>query len=239
MNEQQVLDVKEKFKKLMGYAKEYIPERFENIYQMHTSFGSRILTAPASSVDYYHNAFPGGYIDHVLRVVEMSMNLYNFYAENGLSVEGFTKENLVFVAMHHDLGKLGFQGEGREKYLPNDSEWHRKNLGKIYKYNENIPFSLVQDLSLYLLQKNGIEMCFEEFLAIKIHDGLYDDTNKPYFISRTESSGLRSNLPYIVHTADLMSSKHEYSMWKESKNPENEKKEEESAVEFFKKIFDQ
>jgi hypothetical protein len=239
MNEQQVLDVKEKFRKLMGYAKEYIPERFELIYQMHTGFGSRILTAPASSIDYYHNAFPGGYIDHVLRVVEFSMNLYNFYVENGMSVKGFTKENLVFVAMHHDLGKLGFPGEGREKYLPNDSEWHRKNLGKVYKHNENIPFALVQDLSLYLLQKSGISMCFEEFLAIKIHDGLYDDTNKPYFISRTESAGLRSNLPYIVHTADLMASKHEYSMWKDSNNPETEKQEEESAVEFFKKIFEQ
>jgi hypothetical protein len=122
---------------------------------MHTGFGSRILTAPASSIDYYHNAFPGGYIDHVLRVVEFSMNLYNFYVENGMSVKGFTKENLVFVAMHHDLGKLGFPGEGREKYLPNDSEWHRKNLGKVYKHNENIPFALVQDLSLYLLQKSG------------------------------------------------------------------------------------
>ena len=238
MNEQQVLDVKEQFKKLMSYAKEYIPERFEGIYHMHTSFGGRLLTAPASSVEHYHNAFPGGYIDHVLRVVETSMSLYDFYCENGMSVEGFTKENLVFVAIHHDLGKLGFPGEGRERYLPNKSEWHIKNMGKIYTPNENIPFVLVQDLSLYLLQKFGITASFEEWLAIKIHDGLYEDGNKPYYISRQESSSLKSNLAHIIHAADMMASQHEFRTWQKSKNSPEKEDNKESVVKFFEKAFE-
>ena len=37
----------------------------------------------------------------------------------------FTQEELLFAAMHHDLGKLG---DGTKPYyLPQDSEWHRKN----------------------------------------------------------------------------------------------------------------
>ena len=42
------------------------------------------------------------------------------------------KEELIFVALNHDIGKMGFPGEGNETYIPNDSEWHRKNLGKEY-----------------------------------------------------------------------------------------------------------
>jgi hypothetical protein len=42
---------------------------------------------------------------------------------------------------------------------------------------------LIQDRSLFLLQKNRIEMSEKEFLAIKLHDGLYDDVNKPYYMS--------------------------------------------------------
>ena len=44
----------------------------------------------------------------------------------------------LFVALNHDIGKMGFPGEGNETYLPNDSEWHRKNMGKIYKVNPGV-----------------------------------------------------------------------------------------------------
>lgn len=201
----------------MGYIDEYFDdERSEALKNMYESFGKRLLLAPASSINYYHNAFPGGYIDHVLRVIKMSLKLYDFYEENEMSVQGFTKENLVFVAMNHDLGKLGFIGEGRERYLPNDSDWHVKNMGKVYKNNDKIPFSLVQDLSIYTLQKFKVTMNFEEYLSIKIHDGIYEEGNKPYFISRSKDSSLRTNLPYIIHQADLMASKHERKMWEMS-----------------------
>jgi len=205
--------LKNQYLEFMNYIDTYLPDRAESLKAMYESFGKRLILAPASSVDYYHNAYPGGYIDHVLRVVKLSLNLYDFYESNGMSVDGFTKSSVVFVALNHDLGKLGFDGEGNERYLPNDSDWHIKNMGKIYKPNEKIPFSMVQDLSLFTLQRFNVPIEWEEFLAIKIHDGLYEESNKPYYISRTKSSGLRTNLAYIIHTADLMASKHERYMW--------------------------
>ena len=38
---------------------------------------------------------------------------------------------------------------------------------------------------------------------------------KPYFISRMKESKLRTNLPYVMHQADLMAARIEYEMWRE------------------------
>lgn len=230
------------YSEFINYIDTYLSDRAEPLKKMYDSFGNRLVLAPASSVEYYHNAFVGGYIDHVLRVIDFSLKLYEFYEQTNQNLSGFTKSNLVFVAMNHDLGKLGFIGEGRDKYIPNDSEWHRKNMGKIYKTNDNIPFTLVPDLSLYTLQKFNVVVSWEEYLGIKIHDGLYEDGNKPYFIARSESAALRTNLQYIIHMADLMASKYEYSTWKNSKNNSiqnsNVIKESNSALDDFKQLFD-
>jgi hypothetical protein len=129
-------------------------------------------------------------------------------------MSGYTEEELVFVALHHDLGKLGFPGKDGEVYIPNDSEWHIKNQGKIFKHNENNPFALVNDMSLWLLQHYGIPVSFNEMLGIKCTDGLYDEANKPYFISRTKDSKLRTNLPYVMHQADLMAARVEFEKWR-------------------------
>lgn len=75
---------------------------------------------------------------------------------------------------------------------------------------------LVQDRSLFTLQQNGIQVNEKEYLAIKLHDGLYDDVNKPYYISFNPDSKLRSNLVYILHQADFLASKIEYDTWKQS-----------------------
>jgi hypothetical protein len=243
------INSKEQYYKFIGYIDEYIPNRATALKEMYSKFGERLITAPASSINFYHNAFPGGYLDHVLRVTDIALKMYDFYEDYGMDVTGFTKSNLVFVALNHDLGKLGFVGEGREKYILNDSDWHVKHQGKVYKYNDKIPFAVVSDLSLYTLQKYGVTVEFEEYIAIKIHDGLYEEGNKPYFISRTEESGLRTNLAYIVHMSDLMASKHEYKLWKHNGNipKPNAKKQEvkkdnfaeesDKALDDFKQMF--
>jgi hypothetical protein len=54
----------------------------------------------------------------------------------------------------------------------------------------------------------------KEFLAIKLHDGLFDEVNKPYYISFNPDSKLRTNIVYILHQADFLASKIEYDAWK-------------------------
>ena len=50
-------------------------------------------------------------------------------------------------------------------------------------------------------------------IAIKCTDGLYDESNKPYFISRSKDSKLKTNMPYVMHQADSMAARIEYEMW--------------------------
>jgi hypothetical protein len=193
------------------------PNRSASLNKMYDYFEERMAMMPASSVDHFHNAFEGGYVDHVLRVMDCAESLYNTWEASGASVDGFSKEELLFAAMHHDLGKAGFPQENGEVYIPNDSEWHRKNQGKMYKHNPNIPFTMVPDLSLWTLQHFGVLVSWNEYQAIRIHDGLYDDSNKPYYISRSPEAKLRTNMALILHHADHMAARIEYEMWRDKK----------------------
>jgi len=68
----------------------------------------------------------------------------------------------------------------------------------------------VPDRGLYLLTSYGISYTKNEMLAIKLHDGLYDDANKPYLMSWMPETKPRTSLIYIVHQADLMAARIEF-----------------------------
>lgn len=199
------------YEKFISIIDRYITgTRKEQLIQLYTDHAERLMLMPASSIDHYHNAFPGGYVDHVIRVVECALKLKEAWSGFGADIN-FTEEELVFAALNHDLGKIGT--EEAEQYIPNDSEWHRKNQGKMYKNNPDNPFMPVPDRSLFLLQQRGIQVSMNEYIAIKIHDGVYDDGNRPYYISSSKDAKLRSNMPIILHHADHMASRIEYEMW--------------------------
>ena len=107
-------------------------ERKEKLKSMYADLEDRMCMQPASSVNHYHNAFEGGYVDHVLRVIKCADEVHALWTKMGADMSGYTYEELIFVALNHDIGKMGFPGEGNEVYLPNDSEWHRNNQGKMY-----------------------------------------------------------------------------------------------------------
>jgi len=186
----------------------YISEpRTTKLLALYQSQEDNLAFAPASSRASYHNAFPGGYVDHVNRVVEAALKVTKLWDNMGATIN-FTTEELVFSAINHDLGKLG--RDGQPAYLPNDSEWHVKNQGAIYKPNTELPFIPIQDSSLFILQQAGIELTFNEWTAIKTHDGLYDDGNKAYLISSQNESKLRTSLPLILHQADILAARVEW-----------------------------
>jgi hypothetical protein len=181
--------------------------RATKLIALYQSQEELLAFAPASSKASFHNSFSGGYVDHVNRVVEAAIRVTTLWSEMGATIN-FSMEELVFAALNHDLGKLGIGGKPR--YIPNDSEWHVKNQGANYKPNSELPFLPVQDNSLFILQNEGIQMSINEYIAIKIHDGLYDDGNKPFLISGQNESKLRSCLPLILHQADMLASRVEW-----------------------------
>jgi hypothetical protein len=192
--------------------------RKDALNRMYDDFEDRMVLMPASSVAHFHNAFAGGYVDHILRVIDCTKALYATWQAMGADMSGYTEEEMIFAAMHHDLGKVGFPGDGNEVYQVETSDWHRKNQNKMYRHNENIPFTMVPDLSIWLLQEYDVKMSWTEYQAIKIHDGLYDDANKPYFVARSAQAKLKTNLPLLLHHADHMAAQIEFERWRNSQN---------------------
>ena len=209
--------LQENFLKLVGYIDAYIPgERGKDLKMLYNDHAERIMLMPASGNENYHNCFVGGYVDHVIRVIDAALDVAKVWKSFGAQ-ESFTTEELVFAALNHDLGKIGT--EEAEMYILNDSEWHRKNQGKIYKMNPTNAFMTVPDRSLRLLSERGISVSENEWFGIKLHDGMYDESNKHYYISYDVNSRLRTNLPYILHQADQMAARIEYEMWVAQQSP--------------------
>ena len=160
------------------------------------------------------------------------------------SVIEVLKNVLVFAAMHHDLGKVG--DLENDYYIPNESEWHRKNQGKIYSHNPNLQYMKVPDRGLWLLQHYGVKVTDKEYIGIKLTDGLYDEANKSYLMTYNPDWELRSNLPYILHQADMMATHIEYDQWMRSNKTSNgvvtkapKTKDEQKQVDNLKNKFDE
>lgn len=194
------IDVDLQWTQLMNTIHDEITSpRKDNLIKMYEALAEKILTAPASSHSTRHNCFPGGYIDHVNRVVNCSLELYNTWSRLGSNISNFTREELVFAAINHDLGKIGNAKE--DYYIPNDSDWHVKR-GQIYKINGKLTFMKVPDRSLFLLQEYGIDVSENEYLAIKLHDGLYSKGNESYLMGGLPEFSLNCDMPILLHHAD-------------------------------------
>ena len=210
-----VEQIERNFTTFIEYANDLFTNRRDSLMSMYEDLEIKLATAPSSGTEYYHNAFSGGYMDHTLRVYEFAHSLYNTWQELGLVVDNFTTEELAFVALHHDIGKVGFPGETNDRYIANQNDYSRER-GTLYEINPDTPNAQVTDLSLYLLQRYGIRLSWNEYHAIRIHDGLYEYGNKSYFITYDHKARLRTSLPVIIHHADLMATQFEYERWAKS-----------------------
>ena len=207
----QAEQIQKNYEKHLKIIDHYLTERKESVKSMIKHMEDTYIMAPASGKTWYHNAFPGGYVEHVNRVVEFAVKQMKLYAEMGGEID-FTEEELVFAALFHDLGKLG-DGD-RPNYIPQTDKWRQDKLSEMYTYNPELDFMLIPDRSLFILQKFGIKVSQKEFLAIRCHDGVFDDANKAYFFSHVESSRQKTSIISILHTADFLASKVEYDIWK-------------------------
>jgi hypothetical protein len=201
--------IKENWDILMSRIDVYIPEpRRTQLKEFYSKYQERIIMMPAAHKKEYHNAFPGGYVDHVIRVIDCSLKLHNIWEEMGTDVSTYTKEELVFSALNHDLGKMG--DDQHEAYIPQTDQWRKDKLGEDYMFNTKLAFASVPDRSLFLLMSHGIQYSFNEMVAIQTHDGLYDEGNKKYLMTYMPEQKPRTALPLILHQADMMAARIEF-----------------------------
>ena len=197
--------LEENYNKFISAVKSlFTGERLEKLLHMYSmeELGPNLMLQPASGNIGYHNAYDGGYIDHIMNVVNNSIRMMKLYEDVGGKID-FTRDELLFAAFHHDLGKLGKKGV--LNYLPNKSEWHIKNQGKIYTNNPELPFMDLTDRTFLTLNDYGLAHTSNEWFGIRLTDGMYDDANIKYLKTYNPDNTLRSNIQYILHWADHMS----------------------------------
>ena len=177
------------------------PERLKKLLHMYSEeeLGKELAVAPASGYTKYHNCYFGGYLDHVMNVVKYTKKFKDDFVSAG-GVVDFTDEEMFFSAFHHDLGKLG---DGTNSYyIPEESDWHRDKLGRMFNHNEDLISNDVGQRSLFLLNKYGIQFSEKEQLGIILANGAYDEIARKMLINHHD---IGTVLPYIVHMGDLFS----------------------------------
>ena len=136
------------------------------------ALGERLVMCPASPREDQYGAYPGGMIEHSLKVCATMRNL-NKSLGFDLPVGSVLKVGLL-----HDIGKLG--DLSNEYFVEQDSSWHREKLGQFYKFNENLNKMSVSHRTLWLLQHFGIELNNDEWLAIQLAQGSHFEENRFY-----------------------------------------------------------
>lgn len=190
LTEEQILTNWELFNKQV----EKLGDRSTSIKAMLDDLGERLVLAPASSRREFHAAYPGGLVDHSLRVLKYALILWK-------SVDIFKElstDSIIFASLFHDIGKVGMPGStGADYYIPEESDWHRTKLGQLYKVNPDKQKMMNVDHSMLLMLHYGIKPTTEEFLAIRLNDGAYERANESYAMHE----GL---LPTMIHMADRL-----------------------------------
>ena len=193
----------EKFLKIL--EKYFTGERLEKLLHMYSEseLGGNLMISPASGNLNFHNAYPGGYIDHIFNVCKNALAVKNLFTSQGGEPD-FTDEELIFVALHHDLGKLGTKEELH--YHPNESDWHVKNKGEVYTRNSKNSYMAITDRTFFLLNRYGIQYNENEYFGIKLTDGMYDEDNQKYLKTYVSGASIKTPMYHILHFADSMSS---------------------------------
>ena len=205
MKQKSEQELKQNYEKFIAILKKYFTgERLEKLLFMYSEdeLGGNLMVSPASGNTNYHNAYEGGYIDHIFNVCKNAIKMKELFALQGGIID-FTDEELVFACLHHDLGKLGIPGQMH--YIPNDSEWHVKNQGKLFKRNDDITYMTLTDRTFFTLNEYGIKYNEKEYFGIKLTDGMYDEDNQKYLKVFDISKRMKYKIPYVMHWADHMS----------------------------------
>ncbi|TXH11432.1 MAG: hypothetical protein E6R04_02280 [Spirochaetes bacterium] len=120
-----------------------------------------LLISPSSTRTEFHGAFPGGLVEHSLKVLK-NLSVLSTSFEAKLPIE-----EMVVVSLFHDIGKIG---DGtNEYYLPKNSSWHA-DRGIFFEVNPVLSSWKVSQLSLFHLQREGVVLNKDEYMAISSFD---------------------------------------------------------------------
>lgn len=134
---------------------------------------------PASTKTDLVCCYPGGLVEHSLRVLKYMAKLRKVYdLETTLP-----RNSVVSVCLLHDIGKVGL--ESNCYYKPQTDEWKRNKLGQYFEINQRLAHMPVSQLSLMLITSCGIAPTEEEWFAIS---NVRESTKEQYIKSEPKLS---------------------------------------------------
>lgn len=147
--------------------------------QMMNEIGEKIKVAPYSMQLDYGGAEPGALVDVTLNVLcKIGAEINN----NALGSNGGDKIAHPTLAVNQNMLMrvlLLLNIAKAEMFVENPSEWHRRNLGKMYEFADTKTKLKLGQRSLFLCQKYGIQLEEEEFEAFLTIDQA-DDTGERF-----------------------------------------------------------
>jgi len=118
--------------------------------------GEGFIKAPASTMKKLHNAFEGGLVDHIIRVMKHAYNINNGMVDS-LKIP---MKSLIKVVYLHAIGKAHL-------YEPIT---YKSNIGKVYDFNEDITSMSIGERSVYYAVSSGVTLTDDEYIGIINHD---------------------------------------------------------------------
>lgn len=116
--------------------------------------GDSLFVAPATHSTHLYNAFPGGLVDHILKVSKYAIQINSMLPEH-IRIDVFS---LLKICMIHQIGKVNRFKITNEDY---------KNIkGVMYDINEQFNKISVGERSVYYSITNGVKLNEIEYSTI-------------------------------------------------------------------------
>lgn len=144
-----------------------------------------ILTAPASTR--YHESYPGGLMDHSVKVWDELVRLLKAYPEVKV-----TAETAAICALLHDLAKINSYRQELRNKKDENGKWIQVPF---YTFNEAMAYGNHGGKSVYLIQR-FMPLTEAEACSIQTHMGPAQNDYGVYDTYR------QCPLSFLLHTAD-------------------------------------
>ena len=161
----------------------------DNLNTLVDEVGERLVLCPASTRTDQYGCYPGGLVQHALRVTDAMRKI-----SSALGYDTSTA-SIIRVGLLHEIGKVG--DINNDYFLEQDSDWHREKLGQLYKYNEDLEKMTTSHRTLWLLQHYGVVLTRDEWEAVSCAQGGHLEENKFYAYTN-------SNLTKLLQAAKAL-----------------------------------
>ena len=104
--------------------------------------------------------------------------------------------SIIRCSLLSEIGRIGTQYTNRFKL--SDSDWHKEKLGLYFDWNENCENYNIYHMSLWYIQRYGIDLSWHEWQTIVLMSGSNSEDSKFYGMHKSKLSMILSMSKELV-----------------------------------------